>query len=123
MKYKAPVSDNAVYQYNPQNIENSYYKTYDLAYEVEPKRVYYTTLNELSTTFNGFTAVKSKLVLDANPPQYCENERRRVIVEHFVDKRRAFNYSKELKRHRPYAIARNAYDYNYFNYGFTMKEV
>ena len=80
-------------------------------YQVEPnKRTYYTTLNELSTTFNGFTAMKSKLVEDSHPPNYIGNERRAEIVNYYVDKRRAFNYSKDGKRYRPYDIAKDAYD-------------
>jgi hypothetical protein len=97
---------------------------YEPPYQVQPEeRTYYTTLNELSPTFNDFTAKKSKLVADANPPRYVENERRAEIVRYFVDKRRAFNYSKEPKRYRPYDISKDAYDYNYYNYGFQMKEV
>ena len=93
-------------------------------YQVQPdERTYYTTLNVLSPTFNDFTAKKSKLVADANPPKHVENERRAEIVRYFVDRRRAFNYSKDPKRYRPYDIAKDAYDYNYYNYGFQMKEV
>ena len=54
---------------------------------------------------------------------YIENERRALIIEYLVDGRRAFNYSKEPKRYRPYEIAKDAYDINYYNYGFQMKEV
>jgi hypothetical protein len=97
---------------------------YEPPYQVQPdKRTYYTTLNELSPTFNDFTAKKSKLVADANPPRYIENERRHLIVEYYVNGRKAFNYSKEPKRYRPYEIAKDAYDINYYNYGFVMKEV
>lgn len=97
---------------------------YESPYQVQTEeRTYYTTLNELSPAFNDFTAKKSKLVADANPPKYVENERRAEIVRYFVDKRRAFNYSKDPKRYRPYDIAKDAYDYNYYNYGFQMKEV
>ncbi len=93
-------------------------------YQVEPnKRTYYTTLNELSTTFNGFTAMKSKLVEDSHPPNYIGNERRAEIVNYYVDQRRAFNYSKDGKRYRPYDIAKDAYDLNFYNYGFQEKEV
>jgi len=97
---------------------------YEPPYQVQPEeRTYYTTLNELSTTFNGFTAKKSKLVADANPPRYIENERRALIIEYLVDGRRAFNYSREPKRYRPYEIAKDAYDINYYNYGFVIKEI
>jgi len=97
---------------------------YEAPFSYQPEeRTYYTVLNDLSATFNDFTAKKSKLVADANPPRHVENERRAEIVRYFVDKRRAFNYSKEPKRYRPYDIAKDAYDYNYYNYGFQMKEV
>ena len=44
---------------------------YESPYQVQPEeRTYYTTLNELSPTFNDFTAKKSKLIADANPPKY-----------------------------------------------------
>ena len=89
--------------------------------QYEPnKRTYYTTLNELSTTFNGFTAVKSNLIKNANPPNFIGNERRAEVMKYFVDNRRAFNYFKEPKRYKPYDIAKDAYDYNFYNYGFTM---
>ena len=92
--------------------------------QYEPnKRTYYTTLNELSTTFNGFTAMKSNLIKNANPPNFIGNERRVEIIKYFVDKRRAFNYSKDTKRYKPYDIAKDAYDYNFYNYGFQQKEV
>lgn len=92
--------------------------------QIEPdKRTYFTTLSELSPTFNDFTAKKMKLINDANPPKYIENERRALIVQYLVDNRRAFNYSKNVKRYRPYEIAKDAYDINYFNYGFQTKEV
>ena len=90
---------------------------------VPEERTYYTTLNDLHPTFNDFTAKKSKLIADANPPRSVENERRAEIIMYFVDKRRAFNYSKEPKRYRPYDISKDAYDYNFYNYGFVMKEV
>ena len=45
------------------------------------------------------------------------------IVEYYANGRRAFNYSKEPKRYRPYEIAKDAYDINFYNYGFQMKEV
>ena len=97
---------------------------YEPPFQVQPEeRTYYTTFNDLSPTFNDFTAKKSKLVADANPPRYVENERRAEIVRYFVDKRRAFNYSKEPKRYRPYEIAKDAYDLNFYNYGFVEKEV
>lgn len=97
---------------------------YEAPFSYQPEeRTYYTVLNDLSATFNDFTAKKSKLVADANPPRHVENERRAEIVRYFVDKRRAFNYSKDPKRYRPYDIAKDAYDYNYYNYGFQMKEV
>ena len=97
---------------------------YNPPFQVEPdKRTYYTTSSELSTTFNDFTALKSKLVAAANPPRYIENERRHIIVKYFVDNRRAFNYSKQPKRYRPYEIAKDAYDLNFYNYGFLEKEV
>ena len=86
------------------------------------QRTYYTTLNELSPTFNDFTALKSKLVASANPPKFIENEKRAEIVKFYVDNRRAFNYSKDPRRYRPYDIAKDAYDYNFYNYGFQMKE-
>ena len=87
------------------------------------QRTYYTTLNELSPTFNDFTALKSKLVASANPPKFIENEKRAEIVKFYVDNRRAFNYSKDPRRYRPYDIAKDAYDYNFYNYGFQMKDV
>jgi len=87
------------------------------------QRTYYTTLNELSATFNDFTALKSKLVASANPPKFIENEKRAEIVKYYVDNRRAFNYSKDPRRYRPYDIAKDAYDYNFYNYGFQMKDV
>ena len=121
--YKYPNETNVVYQYNPQTDDSTYYKTRDIHYQVEPKRAYYTTLNELSTTFNDFTEMKTKLIKNANPPQYINNERRDVIIKYFVDKRRAFNYSKEPKRYKPYDIAKDAYDYNFFNYGFKQTDV
>ena len=97
---------------------------YEPPFQYEPdKRTYYTTLNELSTTFNDFTAMKSKLINNSHPPNFIGNERRVEIVKYFVDKRRAFNYSKDNKRYKPYDIAKDAYDYNFYNYGFTMKEV
>ena len=97
---------------------------YEAPFSYQPEeRTYYTVLNDLSATFNDFTAKKSKLVADANPPKHVENERRAEIVRYFVDRRRAFNYSKDPKRYRPYDIAKDAYDYNYYNYGFQMKEV
>lgn len=97
---------------------------YNPPYQVEPdQRTYYTTLKELHPTFNDFTAKKSKLIADANPPRYIDNERRALIVQYFVDNRRAFNYSKEPRRFRPYEIAKDAYDINYYNYGFQMKEI
>jgi hypothetical protein len=97
---------------------------YEAPFSYQPEeRTYFTVLNDLSATFNDFTAKKSKLVADANPPRHVENERRAEIVRYFVDKRRAFNYSKDPKRYRPYDIAKDAYDYNYYNYGFQMKEV
>lgn len=83
---------------------------------------YYSTLNELSATFNDFTGIKSKLVAQANPPKFIDNEKRAEIVQYYVDNRRAFNYSKDPKRYRPYDIAKDAYDYNFYNYGFQMKE-
>ena len=86
------------------------------------QRTYYTTLNELSATFNDFTALKSKLVANAHPPKFIENEKRAEIVQYYVDNRRAFNYSKDPRRYRPYDIAKDAYDYNFYNYGFQMKE-
>ena len=44
---------------------------YEPPYQVEPnKRTYYTTLNELSTTFNDFTAMKSKLINNSHPPNF-----------------------------------------------------
>ena len=87
------------------------------------QRTYYTTLNELSATFNDFTALKSKLVASANPPKFIENEKRAEIVKYYVDNRRAFNYSKDPRRYRPYDIAKDAYDYNFYNYGFQMKDI
>ena len=97
---------------------------YEAPFSYEPEqRTYYTTLNELSPTFNDFTAMKSKLIAEANPPRYIENERRADIITYFVDNRRAFNYSKDPKRYRPYDIAKDAYDYNFYNYGFQQKEV
>ena len=87
------------------------------------QRTYYTTLNELSATFNDFTALKSKLVASANPPKFIENEKRAEIVKYYVDNRRAFNYSKDPRRYRPYDIANDAYDYNFYNYGFQMKDI
>lgn len=97
---------------------------YEPPFQVESdERTYYTTLSELSPTFNDFTAKKSKLIADANPPKHIENDRRVEIIKYFVDKRQAFNYSKEPKRYRPYDIAKDAYDYNFYNYGFAMKEI
>jgi hypothetical protein len=87
------------------------------------QRTYYTTLNELSATFNDFTALKSKLVASANPPKFIESEKRAEIVKYYVDNRRAFNYSKDPRRYRPYDIAKDAYDYNFYNYGFQMKDI
>ncbi len=87
------------------------------------QRTYYSTLNELSATFNDFTALKSKLVASANPPKFIENEKRAEIVKYYVDNRRAFNYSKDPRKYRPYDIAKDAYDYNFYNYGFQMKDV
>jgi len=97
---------------------------YEPPFSQEPdERTYYTTLSELSPTFNDFTAKKSKLIADANPDKHIENDRRVEIIKYFVDKRRAFNYSKEPKRYRPYNIAKDAYDYNFYNYGFQMKDI
>ena len=97
---------------------------YEPPYQVEPdKKTYHTTLKELHPTFNDFTAKKSKLIADANPPKHIENDRRVEIIKYFVDNRRAFNYSKEPKRYRPYNIAKDAYDYNFYNYGFQMKDI
>ncbi len=40
---------------------------YEPPFSQEPEeRTYYTTLSELSPTFNNFTAKKSKLIADAN---------------------------------------------------------
>ena len=97
---------------------------YEPLMQVEPnKRTYYTTLNEFSPSFNNFTAVRSKLIKDAHPPKHIENERRAEIMKYFVDNRRAFNYFKEPKRYKPYNISKDAYDYNFYNYGFQQKEV
>ncbi len=69
---------------------------YEPPFSQQPdERTYYTTLSELSPTFNDFTAKKSKLIADANPPKHIENDRRVEIIKYFVDNRRAFNYSKE----------------------------
>jgi|LakMenE01Jun11ns_1017448.scaffolds.fasta_scaffold8231340_1 hypothetical protein len=97
---------------------------YEPPFQVQPEeRTYYTTFNDLSPTFNDFTAKKSKLIADANPLMHIENDRRVEIIQYFVDKRKAFNYSKEPKRYRPYDIAKDAYDYNFYNYGFVIKEI
>ena len=97
---------------------------YEPPFQQSPdKRTYYTTLNELSATFNDFTAIKSKLVAQANPPKFIDNEKRAEIIKYYVDERRAFNYSKDPRRYRPYDIAKDAYDYNLYNYGFQMKDV
>ena len=87
------------------------------------QRSYYTTLSELSPTFNDFTAIKSKLIASSNPPTFIDNEKRAEIVKYYVDNRRAFNYSKDPKRYRPYNIAKDAYDYNFYNYGFQTRDL
>ena len=87
------------------------------------QRTYYSTSTDISPTFNDFTALKAKLVASANPPKFIENEKRAEIVKYYVDNRRAFNYSKDPRRYRPYDIAKDAYDYNFYNYGFQMKDI
>ena len=82
-------------------------------------RSYFSTASELSPSFNNGSS-EIQIITSAFDPnnQLIIADKRDVIIRFAVDRVRGFNYFKIEKRYRPYNISKDAYDLNFYNYGF-----
>lgn len=80
---------------------------------------YFSTASELSPAFNNGSAQVQKIRNSLDPNnQLIRADKRDDIIQFAVNRVRGFNYSKTDKRYRPYNIRKDAYDLNFYNYGF-----
>ena len=78
-----------------------------------------TAYSEPSPVFNNGSEEIQKIRSSFDPNnQLIISDKRDEIIRYAVDQIRGFNYSKIEKRYRPYNISKDAYDLNFYNYGF-----
>jgi hypothetical protein len=78
---------------------------------------YKSTAEQLSPTFNDLSqAVANNR---KRPETLVIGDKRDEIISYYVGQCRAFNYAPFMKRYRPYNIDKDAYDLNFYNYGFN----
>ena len=93
---------------------------YDIpAFQPTVRAPYFSTASELSPAFNNNSAQVQKIRNSLDPNnQLIRADKRDDIIQFSVNRVRGFNYSKTDKRYRPYNIRKDAYDLNFYNYGF-----